>query len=309
MPGTGCFELSLEKTGESGEVKMDLKKVLAEKEVIIFDGGTGTELARRGVEASGTTNLTNPAAILEFHSDYVELGVDALTTNTFNMNRISIESKGLDADLREANLAGVSLARKAAAESRYVFGNIGPTGKLLEPYGTYSEEQFSDNFEEQARILLEGGVNGFIIETMTDLREAVCALKATRTVTALPIIVTLSFADTEKGGHTIMGSTVAEIAEALEKHGADALGANCGDLAPAEMAQIAAIYKENTALPILIQPNAGKPKLIDDKTVYDMSPEEFANGVLQCIDSGASLVGGCCGTTLEHLRAVIRQIR
>lgn len=288
---------------------MDFKKTLAVKKVIIFDGGTGTELARRGVEASGVTNLANPEAILKFHSDYVGLGVDALTTNTFTMNRISIESKGLKVDLREVNLAGVNLARDAAGENQYVFGNIGPTGKLLEPYGTYSEEQFADNFEEQARILLEGGVDGFIIETMTDLREAVCAVKAARAISDLPIIVTLSFASTEKGGRTIMGNTVSEVAEVLEKHEADVLGANCGDLAPLEMARIAAIYKEHTSLPVLIQPNAGMPKLIDDQTVYDMSPEEFAKGVMKCINSGASLVGGCCGTTLEHLEAVIQQVR
>ncbi len=288
---------------------MNLKTTLALKKVIFFDGGTGTELARRGVEASGVTNLANPDAILKLHRDYVGLGIDALTTNTFTMNRISVESKGLEVDLREANLAGVNLAREAAGENQNVFGNIGPTGKLLEPYGTFSEEQFVDNFEEQARILLEGGVDGFIIETMTDLREAVCALKATRANTDLPIIVTLSFASTEKGGRTIMGNTVSEAAENLEKHGADALGANCGDLAPLEMARIAATYKEHTSLPVLIQPNAGKPKLVGDKTVYDMSPEEFAKGVMECIKSGASLVGGCCGTTLEHMEAVIKQTR
>ncbi len=106
-----------------------------------------------------------------------------------------------------------------------------------------------------------------------------------------------------------MGNTVSEAAEVLEKNGANALGANCGDLAPLEMAQIASIYKEHTSLPILIQPNAGKPQLIDDQTVYDMSPGEFAKGVMRCIESGASLVGGCCGTTLEHLEAVIQQVR
>ncbi len=283
--------------------------MLEEKKVIIFDGGTGTELAKRGVATSGTANLINPEAIYNFHSDYAELGVDALTTNTFVLNRISIETKGLDIDLREANLAGVSLARKAAGENQHVFGNIGPTGKLLEPYGTHSEGQFFDCFEEQGRILNEGGVDGFIIETMTDLREAVCALQAVRAITSLPIIVTLSFADTEKDGRTIMGNTVVEIAEKLAKSGANVLGANCGELSPLEMAQIAAIYEKHTTLPVLIQPNAGKPKLVDDNTVYDMSPEDFAKGVMQCVDSGASLVGGCCGTTLEHLKAVIEAIR
>lgn len=286
-----------------------MQKILTEKKVLIFDGGTGTELARRGVEASGAANLTNPEGIAGFHRDYVKLGVDALTTNTFTLNRISMETKGLDFDLREANLAGAGLARKEAGEGQYVIGDIGPTGKLLKPYGNYSEEEFYDNFKEQALILLEGGVDGLIIETMTDLREAVCALDAARSVTGLPVIVTLSFAGTEKGGRTIMGNSVSEITAVLGEKGADAVGANCGDLSPQDMAEIAALYRDNTDLPVLIQPNAGKPKLVGEETVYDMSPEEFAEGVLQCIENGASMVGGCCGTTLGHLEAVIRKVR
>lgn len=286
-----------------------MQKILTEKKILIFDGGTGTELARRGVEASGAANLTNPEGIAGFHRDYVKLGVDALTTNTFTLNRISMETKGLDFDLREANLAGAGLARKEAGEGQYVIGDIGPTGKLLKPYGNYSEEEFYDNFKEQALILLEGGVDGLIIETMTDLREAVCALDAARSVTGLPVIVTLSFAGTEKGGRTIMGNSVSEITAVLGEKGADAVGANCGDLSPQDMAEIAALYRDNTDLPVLIQPNAGKPKLVGEETVYDMSPEEFAEGVLQCIENGASMVGGCCGTTLGHLEAVIRKVR
>ncbi len=286
-----------------------MQKILTEKKVLIFDGGTGTELARRGVEASGAANLTNPEGIAGFHRDYVKLGVDALTTNTFTLNRISMETKGLDFDLRETNLAGAGLARKEAGEGQYVIGDIGPTGKLLKPYGNYSEEEFYDNFKEQALVLLEGGVDGLIIETMTDLREAVCALDAARSVTGLPVIVTLSFAGTEKGGRTIMGNSVSEITAVLGEKGADAVGANCGDLSPQDMAEIAALYRDNTDLPVLIQPNAGKPKLVGEETVYDMSPEEFAEGVLQCIENGASMVGGCCGTTLGHLEAVIRKVR
>jgi len=288
---------------------MDLKKLLNEKKVLFFDGGTGTELARRGVEASGMTNLDNPDAILKFHQDYAELGADALTTNTFTMNRISVESKEQHINIREVNLAGARLARQAAVDKCYVFGDIGPTGKLLEPYGTYKEEQFIDNFAEQARFLLEGEVDAFIIETMTDLREALCALKAVRSETDLPVIVTLSFSETGKGGRTIMGNSTSEIAKALEKEGASAVGANCGDLSPLEMAEIAALYRENTDLPVLIQPNAGKPKLKGDETVYDMTPEDFAGGIMQGVKNGAVLVGGCCGTTLEHLSAVYKQAR
>jgi len=288
---------------------VDLLKVIDDRKVIIFDGAMGTELARRGLETSGTINLTGPQHILDFHREYIEAGVDVLTTNTFTMNRISAESHGPAIDWREANLAGVRLAREAIAGDRFVFGDLGPTGKLLEPYGTYTEEQFYDNFREQALILAEGGADGLIIETMTDLREALCALKACRAAAELPVIVTMSYATTAKGGRTVMGSTVAEVAIALEENGADAVGANCGELSPEEMAQIAALYKEHTSLPVLIQPNAGKPKLVEGRTVYDMSPEDFADGMIKCLESGASLIGGCCGTTLDHLKAVVRRIR
>lgn len=288
---------------------MDFQNILDQKKVAIFDGAIGTELASRGLETSGTVNLTNPEDISDFHREYVKAGVDFLTTNTFSMNRISIESHNLVIDLREANLAGVRLAREAAGEGQFVFGDLGPTGKLLKPYGTYTERQFYDNFKEQALILAEGGSDGLIIETMTDLREAICALKACKEAADLPVIVTLSYATTAKGGRTIMGSTVAEITAALEEYGADAIGSNCGELSPEEMAQIVSLYKQYTSLPILIQPNAGRPKLFEGHTVYDMTPEDFADGVLKCIDSGASLVGGCCGTTLEHLKAVVRLVR
>lgn len=288
---------------------MELQKILAEKKIFIFDGGAGTELTRRGVEAGGAANLTDPEEIAGFHRDYAKMGVDALTTNTFTLNRIGMTIKGLEFDLREANLAGAMLARGEAGEGQYVFGDIGPTGKLLKPYGNYCEEEFIDNFREQAEVLIEGGVDGLLIETMTDLREAVCALEAARSVTDLPVIVTLSYAGTGKGGRTVMGNSVSEIAAALEDKGADAVGANCGDLSPQDMAEIAAIYHENTGLPVLVQPNAGKPKLVGEETVYDMSPEEFAEGVLQCTENGASMVGGCCGTTLGHLEAVLRKIR
>lgn len=288
---------------------MDLLKVIDDRKVILFDGAIGTELARRGLETSGTINLTGPQHILDFHREYIEAGVDVLTTNTFTMNRISAEAHGPAIDWREANLAGVRLAREALAGDRFVFGDLGPTGKLLEPYGTYTEEQFYDNFREQALILAEGGADGLIIETMTDLREALCALKACKAAAELPVIVTMSYATTAKGGRTVMGSTVAEVAIALEENGADAVGANCGELSPEEMAQIAALYKEHTSLPVLIQPNAGKPKLVEGRTVYDLNPEDFADGMIKCLESGASLIGGCCGTTLDHLKAVVRRLR
>lgn len=290
-------------------VILDLRKDLAKKKQLIFDGAMGTELARRGLETGGNLNLTAADHILDFHREYAEMGVDCITTNTFTVNRIYVESHQIDTDLRKVNEAGVNLARKAAGNNHYVFGDLGPTGRLLEPYGEYTEEEFIENYREQAAILAGAEVDGLIIETMTDLREALCALKGCRMETDLPVIVTLSFATTAKGGRTIMGSSVAEIAESLEENGVDVLGTNCGELTPLEMADIISIFKSYTNLPLIAQPNAGRPKLKDGRTYYDMTADDFADGVMKCIENGAGIVGGCCGTTLDHMRALVKRLR
>ncbi len=288
---------------------MNLTDYAAEKKVLIFDGAMGTELARKKLKGSGLVNLTGPEHILDIHRRYAATGVDILTTNSFTLNGIAVQAYGGKIDVEEINRIAVRLAGEAASGEMLVFGDIGPTGKLLKPYGDYSEDQFIHTFRKQARALVEEGVDGLIIETMTDLREALCALKGAREVTDKPIVVTMSYADTARGGRTVMGNAVAEVAAALQKHGANAVGANCGELSPLEMAQIAAFYREATSLPVLIQPNAGKPKLVGESTVYDMPPDDYAAGVKQCIDSGATLVGGCCGTTFEHMAAVVRLVK
>ncbi len=288
---------------------MVFNKFLKEIQVVLFDGAMGTELARRGLEMSAVNNISNPEHVLEIHREYIKAGADALITNTFSTNRISMELHGLNMDIDEVNLAAVRLARQAAENGQFVFGDIASTGKLLEPYGEYTEGQFYRNFKEQAAILARGGVDGLIVETMMDLREAVCALKACKDAANLPVIISLTFATTSKGGRTAMGNSAAEIAMTLEKQGADVIGANCGDLDPGEMAKIAEMYKEATALPVMVQPNAGKPVLVNNQAKYEMKPEQFADGLMKCIDSDASIIGGCCGTTPDHIRAVAEKIK
>jgi 5-methyltetrahydrofolate--homocysteine methyltransferase len=220
------------------------------------------------------------------------------------MNRIYIESHALLIDVKEVNLAGAKLARSAATPDRYVLGDMGSTGQMLKPYGKYTESQFFETFKEQAEYLVEGGVDGFVVETMVDLREAVCAVRACRAVSSLPILASLAFRTTRKEGRTIMGNGAKESAIALIDAGASAAGANCGDLDPVQVAVIVAIMKQAVSVPILAQPNAGLPRLVKGKTVFNMSPEEFARGIEACIQSGASLVGGCCGTTPAHIQRV-----
>jgi 5-methyltetrahydrofolate--homocysteine methyltransferase len=284
---------------------MNLAELLQQKRPLVFDGAMGSELSRRGLQPGCELNLSEPQQISAMHHEYTVIGVDFLTTNTFTANRIYLETHGQEGDLQAINRAGVELAREAAGPKQYVIGDIGPTGRLLKPYGEYAEEQFMENFREQALVMIESGADGLLVETMTDLREALCALKACREVTSLPVMVTLSYSTTDKGGRTIMGSGVAEAATELEKHGAAVVGANCGDLDPLQMAEIAALYRQHTSLPIMIQPNAGIPKLVGGKTVYGMNPTDFAAGVARCIENGASIVGGCCGTTLDHIRSII----
>ena len=287
---------------------MKLSAALKKKDVILLDGAMGTELDKRGLMSRGCANLDAPDAVLAVHQQYVQSGCHALTTNTLTMNRVYIETHNVGVSLRDVNKAGAGLARQAAGKGQYVLGDIGSTGQLLEPYGTFKESRFYDAFKEQADILAESGVDGFIIETMFDLREAICALRACKESTSLPAIVTMAFASEQKGGRTIMGDSAEQCAKGLTDAGADAVGANCGDLDPSQMAIVAALFKAATPLPVLVQPNAGKPKLIDDKTVFEMAPAPFAAGIAECLQAGAQLVGGCCGTTPEHIAAVAKML-
>ncbi len=278
----------------------------SDRETIFLDGAMGTQLGAAGVEMGGQNNVTHPDAVLAVHQKYADCGVDLLITNTLTMNRVNIESHKVGVDVREVNLAGVRLAKAAARNGQYVLGDVSSTGKMLKPYGPLAEDDAHAAFGEQASILAEGGVDGFIIETMIDLREAMCALRAVKEVSDLPVIVSISFNTQNNGGRTIMGDTAAGSAQALAEAGACAVGANCGSLDPLGMAEIVALMREATSLPIIAQPNAGKARLVDKEAVYDMSPDDFAAGVRQCALSGAKLIGGCCGTSPAHISAMMR---
>lgn len=268
----------------------------------------GTQLDKRGLMSRGRNNLDSPEAVLQIHQEYARCGCHALTTNTLTMNRIYIETHNVGASVRDVNKAGVELGRQAADNNQYVLGDISSTGQLLEPYGNYTEFQFYDAFKEQAQTLAEAGVDGFIIETIFDLREALCALRACKDNFSLPVIASIAFATETKRGRTIMGNSAEDCAKSLTDAGADVIGANCGDLDPAQMATVVSTLKSVTNKPILAQPNAGKPRLVDDKTVFEMAPADFATGIAECLHAGARLVGGCCGTTPEHIQAVAEML-
>ncbi|MHC4460163.1 MAG: homocysteine S-methyltransferase family protein [Planctomycetota bacterium] len=283
---------------------MNLSTFLNSQKIILLDGAIGTELDKHGLMGRAGNNLDNPEVVLEIQREYAQCGCDALTTNTLTMNRIYIETHNVGVSVRDVNQAGAELARQAVDKDQYLLGDISSTGQLLEPYGTYKESQFYDAFKEQSDILAEAGVDGFIIETMFDLREAMCAVRACKDNFSLPIIASIAFTTEEKGGRTMMGNSAEECAKQLADAGADVIGANCGDIDPTQMAVVVSLLRAATALPIIAQPNAGKPKLVGNETVFDMDPEAFAQGITECLRAGARLVGGCCGTTPDHIRAV-----
>lgn len=286
---------------------MDFLSFIKQQKPVIFDGAMGTQLARHGLELSGgENNLSHPDTVLTVHESYVESGAHVITTNTFTMNPIYLKTHNLDIDMIKVNQTGARLAKEAGV--RYVLGDMGPTGQLMEPFGPYTEQDVIDCYKAQGAVLAESGVDGFIIETMMDLKEALCALKACKEVSSLPVVVTFTMSVKSSGGRTLMGQTMAECAAAVADQGGDVIGTNCGELDLEEVAEIIAGLRDKTILPILAQPNAGKPKLVKRETVYDMTPHVFAQGILKCIAAGATLVGGCCGTTPEHIREVARLI-
>jgi 5-methyltetrahydrofolate--homocysteine methyltransferase len=277
----------------------------SDRKTIYLDGAMGTQLGEAGLEMGGQNDVTNPEAVLAVHQKYADCGIDLLITNTLTMNRVNVESHKVGVDVREVNLAGAKLAKAAAREGQWVLGDIGSTGKMLKPYGQLSEDDAYESFREQAAILAEGGVDGFIIETMIDLREALCAIRATKEASSLPIMASIAFNTADNGGRTIMGNTALDCSQALTEAGASAVGANCGSLDPLELAQVVALLREGTSLPIVAQPNAGKARLVDKRLVFDMEPAGFAAGVEACVQAGARLVGGCCGTSPAHIKAMV----
>ncbi len=288
---------------------MDFLRLLKDKKVVLLDGAMGTQLDKTGLMGRGSVNLDTPQAVLEVHRAYAAAGCDALIANTLTMNRIYIETHNVGVSVADVNRAGVELARAAAGDRLCVLGDMSSTGQLLEPYGSYREAQFYDAFREQAEVLARAGADGVILETMFDLREALCALRACKESSPLPVIVSIGFQTEKNGGRTMMGDTAEQCARQLTAAGADVIGANCGDLDPVQMSRVVATLRAATDRPIATQPNAGRPQWIDDKTVFDMEPTAFAAGVAECVRAGAQIVGGCCGTTPEHIRAVHERIR
>lgn len=283
--------------------------LLEEKKVLIADGGWGTEFVQKGLapgECPESWNLSRRKDVLAVASSYVQAGADIVLTNTFGGTRMKLAKAGLDSKTGEINRLGAEISRQAAADRSLIFASIGPTGEFMKPLGMASEEEMLRDFAEQARALAEGGADGIVIETMTDLAEAKAALRAVKENTNLPVAVTLTFDKGKKGYATIMGIRPEQAARELEKSGADIVGANCG-AGIENMVDLMKVMRRATQLPIWCKPNAGLPELVGGRTLYRESPEMMASQFKSLVDAGARIVGGCCGTTPAHIRLFVRE--
>lgn len=277
-----------------------LAEALAGRAYLLFDGGMGTLVQAAGLHTVHAVpdllNLTHPEAIVAIQRQYVEAGADCITTNTFNTNRLKLANAG--ATVAEVYAAAAANARVAGAP--LVAGDIGPTGALLEPLGTLTFDEAFDIFSEQARAAEAAGCDLIVVETMADLLEAKAAVLAAVESTTLPVFATMTFGE---DGRTFLGTTPAIAAATLSALGASAVGLNCS-LGPTELAPLVGELAPHDRALVMAQPNAGLPRIKDGETVFDVGPNEFAQAMEAILDAGATVIGGCCGTTPDHIAAL-----
>jgi 5-methyltetrahydrofolate--homocysteine methyltransferase len=286
--------------------------------LLLLDGAMGTELIARGV-AAGTCNdylnVDSPDVVVEVHKAYFAAGSDAVLTNTFGGNRYALARHGFGDKAEQVNKAWAAAARRAAGDDGYVLGDIGPSGDFLAPLGTLRPEELREAFAEQARGLVAGGVDGFIIETMTALEEIEVAIDAVKSVSGdRPVFASMAF-DTAGGDYrTMMGVGVEAAVSKIVSLGVDAVGFNCGTASLDGYIELAgrfvsAVKATGQDVIILAEPNAGRPELVEDKAVYNVSPDDFAAAAQKIYSAGVSIIGGCCGTGPEHIEAVARKLK
>ncbi len=282
---------------------------------LLGDGAMGTQLMLAGLEQGNcgeAWNLIHPERVLAIQRRYAEAGSDCILTNTFGGSRIMLKRHSHADDVAEINRAGVEIARRAFnGRPGFVIGDIGPFGGLLEPYGDFSEAQVGEAFREQAAALVDAGADAIIIETQTSLKELLLGIEAAREAGARTIIGSMAYDVTLDGStfRTMMGVDPERAAAFMEEHGAHMAGLNCGTGMDMQHARLAVErYKRVTSLPVMVQPNAGQPKLLNMRVVYDETAEQMAAGVAPLLQAGANLIGGCCGSTPEHIHAFRRAI-
>ena len=274
-------------------------------EILISDGALGTMLQQMGgYETSPEElNISRPDILEQVARLYVEAGSDIVHTNTFGASPLKLETSGLAEYIEEINQAAVAAVRRAAGSDALVSGSIGPTGKLM-LMNEVTPQEIEAGYIHQVGILMEAGADLICIETMTDLIEALLAVRAVKEVDAdVPLMAQMTFDPTPQGFRTIMGVAIEEAVPRLLDEGVDVVGSNCGH-GLETMIEVARSFREVTDAPLIIQSNAGLPALLDGNVIYSESPEMFAGRVPDLLDAGVSVIGGCCGTTPDHIRAV-----
>jgi homocysteine S-methyltransferase len=279
-----------------------------DERALVCDGAMGTMLYSKGISLNrcyDELNLTMPQLVKEVHLAYLKAGAEVIETNTFGANRYRLEKFDLGEKVREINLAGARLAREAAGADLYVAGAVGPLGIRLEPLGSTSREEALGAFRDQIAALVEGGVDLIIVETMVDLNEAHQALRAAHEAGQVPVVVQMTVQD---DGSTLTGALPDDFARALDAWGADLIGVNCS-VGPAAVHETLERIAAVTEKKLSAQPNAGMPRTVEGRNLYLCSPEYMARYATRFIQTGARLVGGCCGTTPEHIKAIKAAVR
>ena len=276
-------------------------------ETLLADGAMGSMLFKKGLKPGACPeelNLSQPEILQEIAKAYFETGADIIQTNTFGGSAMKLAEYGLDEKTEELNKAAVSIIKKVVQEKAYVSGSCGPSGQILQPFGMGDPEDFKKGFYRQINAMIEEGVDIICVETMTDLHEAIIAVKVAKEISPqTPVMATMTFEDTPKGFYTVMGVNIRDAADELQKAGADIVGSNCGN-GIEKMIKIAAEFRKVTDLPVLIQSNAGIPKNIAGQLEYPETPQFFADKMPELLEIGVSIIGGCCGTTPETIKAM-----
>jgi 5-methyltetrahydrofolate--homocysteine methyltransferase len=293
--------------------KKSLKQKISEG-LIFLDGAMGTQLMARGVESgcNEMLNIESPQIVTDIHCSYFDAGSDGVYTNTFGANEITLARHNLADKAEQINAAAVKIAKQAAGNDRYVIGDIGPCGEFLKPLGTLEPERLKAVYAKQAKALCEAGVDGFIVETFMAVDEAKVAAEAVKSVCNLPVFVSLAFDQAGSDFRTMMGVSVETAVNEFSALGVDALGFNCGTLKMEQYLQLAEKFAKLLAgkkIALLAKPNGGKPELVDGKAVYKLSDKDFGDWLEKIHKAGAVLVGGCCGTTPNHIKAMTTKIK
>ena len=290
-------------------MRPDFRQRVKER-LVLYDGGMGTMLFAAGLldgESPEVWNWEKPDTVDAVYRAYYDAGSEVVQTNTFGGTPIKLSERDLQDRTYEANYLAAKALRAICPERSYAAGDVGPIGKFIKPMGEYTREEFDASFEAQIQGLVEGGVDLISIETMYSLEEALCALRAARKVSDLPVSVCMTYDRNPRGFYTLMGETVPHCLEVLEDNGADIIGSNCSHGSPVFI-ELARLVRDNTDLPVIVQPNRGKPMLEKETMVYKQTVEEFVTDAKVIAGLGVNVLGGCCGTTPEFIAGLRRAL-